>query len=210
MASRNKGTVPETEAERALAELARAKFADYTSRWLPLQRQMAADVMKLSKPGTFEQRGIETVFGAETGKAFTGAERAAEAAEWSAGINPGSARSRMRAAGMAADRAASSGIGFSKAQQIIDDAYVRGLSALMAAGRGKAASTSSAMADAARLSQQAAYEDAAASAANRATNYGIAGTAAGYGLRAFTSSPQTNRTATPGPENVFEWGYPEG
>lgn len=49
MSSRNKGTIPETEAERALAEVARQRFADYQARWLPVQVEAANRLNRLAQ-----------------------------------------------------------------------------------------------------------------------------------------------------------------
>lgn len=208
MSSRNKGTIPETEAERALAELARQRFADYQSRWMPLQAAAAQKIKAMYEPGSSELRSAETMFGAETAKQFTEAERAAEQKGWVGGINPGSARSRLTMAGLATDRAASTGIGWSKARQIIDDAYVRGLSALAAAGRGQRAEIGDATYSAAQSAAQSAAMDARTSAANRAANYELLGIGAGMVGRGIAAKwPQERQR--PGPSNVFEWGYPE-
>lgn len=207
MSRRNRGTIPETEAERALADYARSRFSDYMQRWLPVQVAAADQIRGMREPGSFERRQMQAMFGAETGRAFDEAARKAEASEWAGGINPGSARSRMRAAGMALDRAAASGIGWSRANQIIEDAYVRGLSALAAAGRGQSASVGDALGSAAGLAQQHAAGQAAASAADRAAMYELAGTGIGFAGRAMSGR---RRGVQPGPSNVFEWGYPEG
>lgn len=207
MAGRNKGTVPETEAERALAEIARQRFADFQSRWLPLQAEAASRLRSMAQPDSFERRTAQGIFGAETARAFTQAERGIEAREWAGGINPASGRAKLRAAGMQADRAAATGIGFSRANQIIEDAYVRGMQALMASGRGQQASAASALGNVGVLAQQAAASDAAAAAANRATGYDLAGTGIGFAGMALRR-PRTS-SEPPGPSNVFEWGYPD-
>lgn len=208
MSSRNKGTIPETEAERALAELARQRFADYQSRWMPLQSAAARHLQAMYEPGSRGLQATQTMFGAEAAKQFTEAERAAEQKGWAGGINPGSARSRLTMAGFDTDRAASTGIGWSKARQIIDDAYLRGMSALAAAGRGQRADIGNAMYGAAQSAAQSAAIDARTSAANRAANYELAGIGAGMlGRGIATQWQQSGRQ--PGPSNVFEWGYPE-
>lgn len=203
MSRRNRGTVPETEAERALAELARQRFVDYQTRWLPVQMESAARLGRMHQEGSFERGQAKAMFGAETARAFTDVERGIEQRNWAAGVNPGSARAKLQSAGIQADRAAATGIGWSRADQIIEDAYVRGLSSLMAAGRGQRAATFDSAADAARLAQQSALSDAMASAADRAAAYQIAGSAIGFGARYYTDQNRPRGISDP-----THYGYP--
>lgn len=205
MASRNKGTVPETDAERALAEIARQRFADYQQRWMPVIQESSRRLTEMAQPDSFVRRQAQAMFGGETASAFDAASRKAEQSEWAHGINPASGRAKMRIAGMAADRAAATGIGWSRANQIIEDAYLRGLSALSSAGRGQSSAATDAMSSAASIAQRSAASEAAESASRRAGMYRLAGT--GIGMAG--AELMSNRPEKPGPSNVFEWGYPE-
>jgi hypothetical protein len=182
----NKGTVPETSAERAVADVAAAKFQDYQRRWAPLQQRMADTINRMGAPGSHERGEAEATGAADTGLAFDKTEQKVEASQRAAGINTGSSASKLARLGVGTDKAAALGIGKTSANQTVDDAYISGLTSLMNIGRGKEAIATRGMGAAAGISANQAMSDAEASAAARASNYEMAGTVAGMAGRAYT------------------------
>lgn len=184
MASRNSGQIPETEAERALADVAKAKIADYKQRWLPLQMRMAEQIQSMGKAGSEERRRATGAAAADTNVAFGRAGEKLAEEQAARGINAGSSRFKLAQANLASDQARSRGMGREVAEQSIDDAYVGGLQKIMALGRGQEAAASQGLVQSAGLAADTAARDAYASAAERAGNYELGGLAAGGALGA--------------------------
>lgn len=184
MASRNSGQIPETEAERALADVAKQQLADYKQRWLPVQMRMADTIMAMGKAGSEERRRATGAAAADTSAAFTRAAQQSAVAQENRGINTGSSRFKLAQTGLGADAARSRGVGQEVAQQSVDDAYIGGLQKIMALGRGQQTSAENNMGAAAGLSAQVAESDAMRSAQERAGQYELGGLAAGGAIGA--------------------------
>jgi len=181
VSSSNSGTVPETAAEKAVSDLAMARFRDYKARWAPLQARLASTVEAMGKEGSPEREKLKTAQAADATVAFDQASDQAAARDTAAGINRNSSAAKLRQAGMRTDRAASIGIGGSISDQMIDDAYVGGLQELMHIGRGEQANATKGIGDSARIAAGIAQNDAAISAQQRAANAEGAGTVVGIG-----------------------------
>jgi hypothetical protein len=186
--SSSSGTQPETESERAVAQLAAAKFKDYQTRWAPRQAALATTIKRMGAEGSFERGQLKAKSAADVGVNFAKAEKAVRAGQTGAGINPNSSASKLKLAGMDSDKAASIGLNSSLADQAIDDSYVQGLTSLMQIGRGQEATAVRGMADSARMSADRAASDAYLSAQSRAGNLNALGTVAGIGMGAARQS----------------------
>jgi hypothetical protein len=184
---RNKGTVQETEAERAAAAMAQAKFEDYKARWAPRHAALAKAVEAMGRPDSFERETAKSTIGADTSLAYQGIMDKLASQRRQAGITPLSSAAKLGTSGLLADRATSIGIGMERGNEIVDDAYVRGLSQLMAIGRGQQAAASRGIMDQASLAAQNARSQAEEAAARRFGNAQLLGTALGMGARYMTS-----------------------
>jgi hypothetical protein len=74
----------------------------------------------------------------------------------------------------------------------VDDAYTQALGTLMSLGQGEQAQAENGMAQQAATSARTAQSDAQLSAANRAGNQELLGTAAGFGMNAAMSNKGPN------------------
>jgi hypothetical protein len=182
MAGKDDGKVQETEQERALAEVASQRIADYKQRWAPLITRVGEMTRSMKAPDSFEREQMRGKVAGATRVAFSDATSKAETAERNAGIRSSSARSKLNTVEQGAEEATSVGIGLTKADQAIDDAYTQGLSQIMALGRGQAAGAVSNLGKSATMAGQQAGFDAQMSARKRAGNAQLAGQVAGIGI----------------------------
>lgn len=174
--------VQETPQQRAMAEFAMNSFRDYKQRWAPLQRRLATQIKAAGATNSPAERLAEGKASTDTAIQFSEANKEAEKQLAGSGVGLGSSKSNLAMAGMGDDQATSTGMGLSIADQQIDDAYLQGLSALTAIGRGERASVGDALGDQARQSSKQAVMDAETSLADRAGKAGVAGQFVGYGL----------------------------
>lgn len=175
--------VQETPQQRAQAEFARKSFDDFKQRWLPLQRGLAAQIQFAGRANSPAERLAEGKASTDIAIKFSEATKTAEQRLAGSGAGLGSPKTTAVMSGMADDQAASAGLGLSIADQQIDDAYIQGLSALTAMGRGERASVGDALGTQARQSARQAAVDAETSLSNRAGTAGLLGQFAGYGLQ---------------------------
>ena len=188
--------VQETSAQQEMASMAMKRLQDYKTRWLPLQKQVAAHVSSMGEPDSFERRQAAGKASTETAAKFSQARKGVEESTTDAGVGLNSGRMKLGITGMADDEAASRGLGITASDSAIDDAYTSGLGALAAIGQGKAASAMNGTAAAARMSAQTAANDAEMSAADRAGNAQLIGqglglAAGGFGGRGAGGSQMT-------------------
>lgn len=174
----------ETALERALAQVAVQKMAQFRQKWLPLQRQFGADVMQMGRAGSSERRRAAGVASTESAVQFGEAQQGLQGALREAGAAPSSSRFKLATTGLDADQATSRGMGFAAADAEIDDAYVQGLAKLTGMARGQSTGAIKNLGDAAGLSAARAASDAQLAAAHRAGNAQLVGQAAGIGLAA--------------------------
>lgn len=170
----------ETEAERALAQVARQQMADFDTRWRPQQQRLAQTEVSAAAPGSFERRRAETMAKADTSAAFAGAR---EKLNTGAAVTGqfGSAKHKLGLVGLGDDQAISSGSSTVAADQAADSSMVAGLGAITALGRGEKATAIGGLERSAQMSAAQARDDAQRSLASRMGNAELAGTAAGVG-----------------------------
>ena len=177
-------SVKESPQEKALAEVAMARFQDYKQRWQPLQRQLAEQIRVSWAPDSAERTRAKGQASTESAAQFQEARTGMETALTNSGATPGSSKFNLAMTGLGEDEAASRGLGFTAADQAVDNAYVQGLSAITALGRGEASTASNAMAHQARQGAVQARADAEMSAERRAGWAGLVGRGAGLGIGA--------------------------
>lgn len=187
MAGKENG-VQETPQQAAMVQRASAEMDDYKQRWLPLQKNMAAQVMQLGDGNSAERTRARGRAAVEAQAKFGQAQGAVEKTLTNSGRGPGSSAFKLGTEGLATDLAASKGTGLAVADTAIDDAYIQGLGALTAIGRGEKASAMQGESQIAAMSGRQAAADAQASAEARAGNTQLAGTVMGYGLNAAMSN----------------------
>lgn len=190
--------VQETEAERALAEVARERFADYKKRWQPLQIRAAELVKSYADPNSVDRQRIEGQANLGTRQAFTDADQKLEEAAQARGIRSGSARAKLGRVALDNAEATSQGIGQVGADQAMDQAYAEGLSKIMAMGRGQSSGAIEGMGTAARTAASRAQLDAKNALEDQMGNAELIGTVAGIGLDAASGffKPKANPAMT--------------
>lgn len=208
MGKKDQGQIEETPQQRAFAEIAAARMADYRQRWLPLQRELVADVRGMGRADSSERKQAAGVAVADNAIRFGEAGIGVEAALASSGGSPGSSKFKVGTAGMSDDQATSRGLGMAGADAQIDDAYLQGLTQIAAMGQGQAGRAIQGMGDVAAISGRQAATDAEISAQRRAGKYALAGQLAGAGL-AYAMAPRspvdgTNDLPDVNGSNAFE------
>lgn len=176
--------VKETAQEKALAEFAANKWTDYKQRWLPVQKQLAAQVAEMGQPDSAARRLAAGKANADTQMAFGQTQGAVEKRLTDAGAAPGSGRFNLASAGVSEDAATSGGLGMTIADQQVTDAYLSGLSSLAAIGQGRSATVGDALSQQAATSARQSAMDAQISGDRRAAVGELGGRLAGYGLYA--------------------------
>lgn len=204
----------ETEAERALAQVALAKFQDYKARWEPMIARTAELVTSLREPTSFERQRARGRAAGETNVQFGRAEEAMEGGLQGRGVGAASSAFRLGKVNLGTDLARSRGLAVAGADQAIDQAYVEGLTNLMSLGRGKEATATGALERQALIEARQAESDAAAAAASRAGTARIVGTAAGMGFDQFVGRPRStqaglNVAPTVPATGTFGYGSPQ-
>src|SRR5688572_2179855 len=136
--NKDKGT-QETPQQAALVEKAQQQLADYKARWLPLQKQMATQIQQMGEEDSTARQRAKGRSAVETNVRFGQARAGVEKALTNQGRGPGSAAFSLGLGDLAGNQAASKAGGMAMADQAIDNAYVQGLTALTAIGRGEKA-----------------------------------------------------------------------
>jgi hypothetical protein len=179
---------PETERERALADVARQQLADFETRWRPQQQRLAKGVVDAAAPNSWQRRRAETMAKADTSAAFSGVRDKVTAGAAAAG-QAGTAAHKLALAGVDQDQAISSGASAVAADQAAEDTMVSGLNAVTALGRGEKATAVDGMTRSAGLSAAQARADADRSLASRMGNARLAGQAVGIGAGLYMDRP---------------------
>lgn len=177
-----KDKVEETPQQRALAEYAMRMMQDYKQRWLPVQKQLAAQIQQQGADGSAMRESAVGKRATDVAMTFGNGAGVLAKTLSNNGVNLGSSRAKLAVEGMGLDEAKTRGIGAMVTEQQIDDAYLKGLSALAATGRGERVAASEGLVDRARSSARDAQLSAETSAAERANIGGMVGQAAGLGL----------------------------
>lgn len=199
------GKVEETSQQRAMADFAMNQLRDYKQRWLPVQKQLAAQIQTMGEKGSAARTAATGKASNDTAMQFAQAQGALEKSLTNQRVGMNSSRAKLAMAGMGADKATSTGMSTMIADQQIDDAYMSGLTALTAIGRGERGQVADSLASQARQSGRQAAADAEASMLQRAGNAQMAGQLVGYGLGA-AMGPQTvgpGSSANTNPSSLF-------
>jgi hypothetical protein len=177
-----KRKIDETPQQRALAEFAMNQLRDYKQRWLPVQKQLAAQIQQQGAEGSFARQAAAGKNDTDVAMSFDRGTGVLTKTLANNGVGVGSSRGKLALAGMGTDQAKTGGIGAMISEQQMDDAYLKGLSALTSIGRGEHAAVADGLVDRARSSAKDAQLSAEASATERGQLAGFAGQAAGLGL----------------------------
>lgn len=183
----------ETEAERAVMEVARARMDRFNRVLRPQQLRLAGQIERAAAPGSFERRRAETMAKADTGAAFAGARDKLNTGAAATG-QFGGAKHKLGLVGLGQDQAISSGSSTVAADQAGDSAYVEGLGAITALGRGEKATATAGLGQAAQMSAAQARADADRALRNRMGNAQLAGMAAGVGAGLYQKAPPSADT----------------
>jgi hypothetical protein len=173
--------VKETAQQKALAEVAMKQLGDYRKRWSPLQSQLAEQITSAGAPDSQERRKAAGKASTDNAVQFGSAQdKITDTLASRTGL--GSSRTKLAIASGGDDQATSRGLGLAGADQAIDDAYMQGLGALTAIGRGERAGAVQGMSQIADASGRQAQADAASSLGRRMGNAQLVGQVAGFGL----------------------------
>lgn len=177
--SKGGSEIKETAQQRAMTEFAVNQLQDYTKRWLPLQKRLAAQTAESGAAGSAARKSATGRSNVDTQIAFAGAGEGLEKKLAGTGRNLGAAMT-----GMADNAATSRGMGQVTANQSVDDAYTETLAALAATGRGERAGVGNSLSRQAAISGDQAAADAQSALAKETAIGETAGSLAGYGLQA--------------------------
>lgn len=157
-----------------------ARLADYKQRWLPLQQALGTQVTEMGAAGSAERKRGAGMAATDTDMAFDKAQAGLERTT-AQRRDFGSSSHKLAVAGLDEDRATSKALGIAGVDEQIDDAYVQGLSQIMAIGQGQRANAVEGMGQVAAMSGRQAAYDAQASLENRMGNAELAGQVVGMG-----------------------------
>jgi len=181
--SKGGNQIQETPQQRAMVDFAVNQMNDYKQRWLPVQRTLAQQIVRMGEKDSSLREAASGRSTTDTAMNFERAGGALAKTLANNGVNVGSSRSKLATAGLSDDAATTRGLGMTIADQQIDDAYTEGLAALAATGRGERAQVASSLSRQANQSAATSAASAEAAAMNRAGNAELLGTAAGFGLQ---------------------------
>lgn len=184
------GEVEETPQQRAMVDLAVNKLADYQQRWLPVQKQLAAQITRMGGEGSSARRRARGAASTDIEANFSRARGGLDAAAANTG-GFGSSKHKLAVAGMGEDQATSLGLGLTQAEQQVDDAYVAGLGTIMQLGQGQQGQAIQGLSRSADMSGRQAAADAQASLNDRMGDAELVGQLAGAGFGLYGSMPKT-------------------
>lgn len=182
MSKQGSNQVEETSQQRALAQYAQQQYADYKTRWLPVQQNLAKQVQAMGADDSSVRMRAEGRTSTDTAAKFGQAQGALEKG-LANNVNIGSSRSKLAISGMGEDSAKSTGLGITMADQQVDDAYTQALGSLAAAGRGERQAVGNSLESQATSSAAQAQSDADAALSARTGNARLAGQVVGFGLQ---------------------------
>lgn len=179
--SKGGGQVQETAKQRAFADVARARLQDFNTRWAPVLQNFAKGVVSANEAGSFQRKRAAGMVTTDNDVAYAKAgEGLTDVAAQTGTL--GSARQKLAITGMGADQAVSTGLGTVAADQAGDNAYVSGLGAATALGRGEKATAVNGLAQSADMSGRQAQADADASLQSAIGNTSLASRIIGTGI----------------------------
>ena len=177
--------VQETPAQVAMAEHARNLMTDYKQRWLPVQQNLSRQIQGMGEAGSAQRKQAGGMASSAVEQQFARAEPKLEAGLTATGALPGSSKANLAIAGLGADKAMSKGMATTISDQHIDDAYTKGLQALMLQGRGERAQVGNGLAQQAQISGMQAQQDADIALQGRAGRAELGATAVGMGMQQY-------------------------
>ena len=193
MAGKGSGQVEETPAQRAMAEHATNLMRDYEQRWLPVQKRLIQTVQAQGAEGSPMRAEAMGKSNADTEAAFGKAQGALESRLSNTGALPGSSKANLAVAELGNDKAASKGLGKTVTDQRVTDAYLGGLSQIMALGRGEKAQATAGMGQIADMSGAQARQDAGLALQDKMGYAQLGAQAVGMGIQ-----QGLGKTANPG------------
>lgn len=176
-------TVKETREERALAEVAQKKWTYYKDNYQPLENEY---MRKVDAQDTDGARDFATGMAASATTAeFGGAAKEVASGMAEHGINPNSGKAKFTMSGLSDAQAGASSEAKAQALNSQDDAYVGGLSNVVAIGNNKSTTATAGLSELAQTASAKAANDAQNSFNNRAARLSAIGSVAGavgYGM----------------------------
>jgi hypothetical protein len=170
-------SVKETKEERALAEVAQKKWTYYNDNYKPLEDEY---MEKVDAQDTDGARDFATGMAASATTAeFGGAAKQVASGMAEHGINPNSGKAKFTMSGLSDAQAGASSEAKAQALNSQDDAYVGGLSNIVAIGNNKSTTATAGLSDLAQTAQQKAASSAQDDWNNKAAIVNTAGNVAG-------------------------------
>lgn len=193
MSKKDKGTLVESPAERALMDNALQRYQRYKTTWQPVQQQAIQMVQRMGQPGSFERGQAVTRAAGEVGAGYDQATQQLEDSMAQRGVDTGDSAYRMQSAGATTERAKAQGIAGAGAEGAIDAAYLEGLSSVMNLGRQQSNMAVKGEAATANTTFENNRTGALEGAMRRSRNAGLVGMAGGLaasGISANIGTPQ--------------------
>lgn len=188
--------VPETEAERALAEVSAAKWTDYQKTFVPLQNEYMAGVDRLGTESAQQGYGMMAgnIAGAQVGDVINQSNQQL----FSQGINPNSGafqtKSRVLSQAIAKTQQNARNQGMLAAQ----NAHIQGLSNVAAIGNGQQTTAFQGMGNIAQTAASNAINESqrnfSKSQADQQLTGQVLGAAANYGMKSYFAKPSITGT----------------
>ena len=201
MGAKGDGVVPETAAQRAMADVAKQQMADWKQRWLPIQQRFARHAESEMQPGSWDRKRIVGAATTDNAARFGLAQQQLTNAAADSGTM-GSSRQKLNTVGLGADQATATGLATVAADQAATDSGVAGLQMVNALGRGEKSlavgldargRVTGGLARSAAISGAQAEADAQDALAGRIGNASLVGRAVGLGLS--LPKPKTDRSS---------------
>lgn len=186
------GEVPITEEERALVEVAVARWNDYQTRLKPFEDQYMQMVQKT--PGDHAKARGEAA--SAVTQAFDPVRRQAEQEAFASGAAPGSGRHVMGTGAVAADEAAVRGVGVGEAHGAVQAQHLQGLQNVVRLGQGQSDLAYAGLGQSAQHAAVDATNRAAMAGQRRASTNQFLGNLAGAGLAYHMHSPAPSSQPT--------------
>jgi len=197
MASSSSGKIPETSAQVALAQNAAQRFADYQTRWLPVQKSLASQIEAEGAPNSWQRQEAMGKATTDSAMQFGAAEKQLNTNLATHGVAAGSGRQLLGESSLGGNEARSAGLGEMMGDERITQAYTQGLGALMAIGQGQSAQVSSGLESQARDSAIQAQADAQSSLENTENLTGLVASGVGGALGQLKMPPPVGMGSNP-------------
>lgn len=178
----------ETAADRAVAEVAKARVDDFRKRWRPQQTKVAGQIDAMGAEDSRERRSLRGAVATDSDVAFGRANEKALDASFQTN-SFGSAGQKLGVGSMGDAQATSVGLGINQADLGVDQAHKAGLAGIVSRGQGREARADSGLIAQAQMARQVADADAQAALEKDMGVAALAGRAAGIGLGQFGSTP---------------------